>query len=84
MMEGRRTVLMQVAEIRATCEANKPELKRTMSLVDRNSFGSYSHDYRLSMPAMDGIGTGDVLEIEISFKHNAAEDELIRAGEKEE
>lgn len=74
-------VEMIVTQISATCKATEATIQRTMTLKDRKNFGSWSHDVTVTMPAIDGVGTGDVLTMDIEFKHDAAVEQLQRATE---
>ncbi len=68
-----------VREIAASCSATKPEITRVMRCVDLEHAESYGAEVSLTLPAIDGVGTGDVLSFSVHHKMNALEHELMRA-----
>lgn len=84
--------MMAVTSITATCDTSKAEVTRRMTLVEYEAFEkdrTYSSKYNLTMPAIEGVGTGDVLWVQVGWDHDAGvvearlEARLASEGEEE-
>jgi hypothetical protein len=65
---------MAVVSITATCNVDDAKITRKMNLIDLEAFEkdrSYSSKYHLTMPAIEGVGTGDVLWVRVGWEHDA-------------
>lgn len=73
-----------VKSIEATCDVREAEITRRMRCIDFDSIDKYSTEVNLSLPAIPGVGTGDLLEIKIDHVATAAEVEALRAAKLSE
>lgn len=71
-----------VKEITASCRSDKAELERTMRAVDLESVANYSHAVSMTLPAMPGVGTGDIIKIKVRMVRTAAHEEERRAQKR--
>jgi len=65
---------MAVTSITATCDTTKAEISRRMTLVDLEAFENdrtYQSKHNLTMPAIEGVGTGDVLWVRVGWDHDS-------------
>lgn len=88
--EGNETIafMMAVTSITATCDTNKAEVTRRMNLIEYEAFvedRTYNSKHNLTMPAIEGVGTGDVLWVQVGWDHGVevVEARLASEGEKE-
>lgn len=76
---------MFVKSINAKCDSEEATLTRTMSLVDLESTGPnvWSTQVSMTMPAMNGVGTGDLLYLTVEHGVTAAVYEDVMKHELE-
>lgn len=66
--------VMAVTSITATCDTTKAEISRRMTLVDYEAFENdrtYQSKHNLTMPAIEGVGTGDVLRVWVDWGYDS-------------